>query len=111
MSNCAQYDETCDCSACTHDRDRGYTSSGARLPRTRIATAEEVERSANLYGLIAGQTYTIPPSAPFNEDAERVAFCDWYRNTNGCSPESAYGGWNGREPAIAWSAWLARAKA
>lgn len=64
-------------------------------------TCDAPAKSPNLYGLI---------TPPFNEAAERVAFCDWYRNTYSYSAEGYHGGWNGRDPATAWSAWLARAK-
>lgn len=57
-------------------------------------------KSENLYGLM---------TMPFNEDAERVAFCDWYRNTYGTPAEGYHGGWNG-PASTAWAAWRARAK-
>lgn len=60
-----------------------------------------VARSPNLYGLM---------TTPFNEDAERVRFCDWYRNTYGAPATSKHGGWNGAYASASWSAWLARAK-
>lgn len=79
-------------------------------------------RDENLYGLITfthDPAMVVPQGGPgpgvhtpaFNEDSERVAFCDWYRNTFSTPAMSPLGGWVGAHVVFAWAAWLARARA